>query len=263
MISGILLLKGLAAAIIVGFVTASIRSWVDRIFLVIMLVGIVGMPIGDAIIVNLIVVGLAALMMVIRQKKQLNAAAPAGGFEWLLIVIPAIAGGMAGRLFAAAVAPKVLLAALGIYAILVGGRIFLIKPLPERAKKAHPGWFVPVSLSGGLLTGFISAGGKPFTVPAYNNVMGHHPQRAYAFASLGVAVAVWSAMATQIAFVAVPVPADIILALYEFIIITLVALIVNKFWLEKLNKIVNLTIAPILVVVGVRFILMALSSAGA
>ena len=27
----------------------------------------------------------------------------------------------------------------------------------------------------GLLAGLISAGGKPFAVPAYNNAMGHHP----------------------------------------------------------------------------------------
>jgi len=263
MIHGILLLKGLVAAIIVGFVTASIRSWVDRVFLVIMLVGIVGLPIGEAIIVNLAVVAFAALLMVVRQRKALRAATPVGGPEWLLIVVPAILGGVIGRFASAVVAPKVLLAALGVYAVLVGVRIFFIKPLPERVTKAHIAWLAPVGFGSGLLAGFISAGGKPFAVPAYNNAMGHHPQRAYAFASLGVAVAVWSAMATQIAFVAVPVPADIILALYEFIIITLVALIVNKFWSEKLNKIVNLTIAPILVVVGIRFMLMALASAGA
>ncbi|MFN3741053.1 MAG: hypothetical protein ACK4VW_00075 [Anaerolineales bacterium] len=48
-----LLLKGLLAALIVGFVTASIQSWVDRFFLVIMLVGIVGLPIQEDVTVNL------------------------------------------------------------------------------------------------------------------------------------------------------------------------------------------------------------------
>jgi len=33
-------------------------------------------------------------------------------------------------------------------------------------------------------------------------------------------------------------------SLYEFVFVTLVALITNKFWSEKLNKIVNLTIEP-------------------
>lgn len=66
MISGIILLKGLVAALIVGFMTASIKSWVDRIFLVIMLVGIVGLPIAEAMIVNLGVVAFAALLVVRR-----------------------------------------------------------------------------------------------------------------------------------------------------------------------------------------------------
>lgn len=173
-ITGILLLKGLIAALIVGFVTASIRSWVDRVFLVIMLVSIVGLPIGEAIVVNLIVVALAAVMMVIRQRKVLSAAVPTGGMEWLLIVIPGLAGGVIGRFAASSVAPKTLLFVLAVYAILVGLRIFFIKPLPERETKAHPAWFAPVSLGSGLLAGFISAGGKPFAVPAYNNATGHH-----------------------------------------------------------------------------------------
>ena len=69
MLSTAILLKGLIAALIVGFVTASIKSWVDRVFLVIMLVGIVGLPIAEAIVVNLGVVALAALLMVIRQRR--------------------------------------------------------------------------------------------------------------------------------------------------------------------------------------------------
>jgi uncharacterized membrane protein YfcA len=257
MISGMILLKGLIAALIVGFVSASIKSWVDRVFLVIMLVGIVGLPVGEAILVNLGVVALAALLMVIRQRKALKGAVPAGRAEWLLIVLPAIAGGVAGRLASNSVSPQVLLAALGAYAILVGLRIFFIKPLPEREGKAHPAWLAPVGLGSGLLAGFISAGGKPFAVPAYNNAMGHHPQRAYAFASLGVATAVWSALATQVAFIALPATADILLALYEFVLVTAVALAVSRFWSEKLNKIVNLTVAPILIAVGIRFLIMA------
>jgi len=79
-----LLLKGLLAALIVGFVTSSIRSWVDRVFLVIMLTGIVGLPIVQAIQINLIVIALAALMALIRQRKQLHGAVPPGSHEWLL-----------------------------------------------------------------------------------------------------------------------------------------------------------------------------------
>jgi uncharacterized membrane protein YfcA len=259
MITTDLLLKGLIAALIVGFVTASIKSWVDRVFLVIMLVGIVGVPIADAIIVNLVVVALAALLMVFRQRTMLSSAGTSGKAEWLLIVIPALLGGIGGRLLGSALGSGVLLAILGVYAVLVGIRFLLIKPMPEREAKAHEAWIGPVSLTAGVLTGLVSAGGKPFAVPAYNNAMGHHPQRAYAFASLGVAVASWSAIGTQLAFIALPSLSELLLALYEFALITAVALVVNRFWSQKLNKVVNLVIAPVLVLVGTRFILMALS----
>ncbi len=153
--------------------------------------------------------------------------------------------------------PKVLLGALGVYAVLVGLRILLIKPLSERETKAHPAWLAPVALGSGLLTGFLSAGGKPFAVPVYNNAMGHHPQAAYAYASLGVVAAAWSALATQFGLVSAVSLADLFLGLYEFALVTLVALLVNRLWSEKLNRIVNLTIAPILIIVGVRFVLYA------
>ncbi len=254
-----ILLKGLIAALIVGFVTASIKSWVDRVFLVIMLVSIVGVPIGAAIVVNLGVVALAALLMVFRQRKMLQGAIPGGSAEWYLVVIPAVLGGIGGRLLSAQLSPLFLLGALGVYAILVGTRILVIKPLKERETKAHPAWMTPVSLGSGLLTGILSAGGKPFAVPLYNNAMGHHPQRAYAFASLGVASAAFSAIATQFVVLGAPSVPELLLSVYEFALVTLVAMLVNKFWTEKLNKVVNLIIAPILIVVGIRFIIMALA----
>jgi len=67
-----LLLKGLLAGVIVGFVTASIKSWVDRFFLVILLVSIVGFPIQEAVVINLVVIALAALMLALRQWPALN-----------------------------------------------------------------------------------------------------------------------------------------------------------------------------------------------
>ena len=54
--------------------------------------------------------------------------------------------------------------------------------------------------------------------------MGHHPQRAYAFASHGVAAASWAALVTQLAFVAVPGTSDLFLALYEFTLVTVVGI---------------------------------------
>ena len=67
-----------------------------------------------------------------------------------------------------------------------------------------------------------------------------------------------AAIATQFAFMGVPGGSDLVLALYEFVLVTGVALVVSRFWNEKLNKVVNLVIAPILVLVGIRFIFMAI-----
>ncbi len=244
------LLKGLAAGVIVGFVTASIKSWVDRFFLVILLVSMLQLPIQEAIVVNLIVVGLAAVMMVLRQSSVLLAVRQ----EWSMIVISAALGGMLGRLLGLAAAPSALLAVLGIYAILVGIRLVFIKPVPEREAKSHPAWLATVSFLGGGLAGLLSAGGKPFTVPIYNWALGHHPQRSYALAALGVSTAVWVALATQIA-VGVTIPAkDLTLAAYEFVVITLTALLVSRFWSPRLSRIVSLIVAPLLILVGIRFL---------
>jgi len=246
-----LLIKGLLAGVIVGFVTASIKSWVDRFFLV----SIVSLPIQEAVVINLIVIALAALMLALRQWQVLNSVRE----EWLRIILPSILGGVLGRLLALQTNGPVILVVLGVYAILVGVRLVLIKPMPERETKGHPNWLAPVAFLGGGLTGFLSADGKPFKVPVYNWILGHQPQRAYAMASVGVSVAAWSALTAQIA-VGQPIPAgDLELAVYEFIIITLVALGIERIWTPRLNQIVTWIVAPILVLVGIRFILLGMA----
>jgi threonine/homoserine/homoserine lactone efflux protein len=67
----------------------------------------------------------------------------------------------------------------------------------------------------------------------------------------------WASIATQFIALQTPAGATVLLAIYEFTIVTIVALIVNRFWTEKLAKVVNLTIAPILIVVGIKFLLSA------
>ena len=250
-----LLLKGLLAALIVGFVTASIQSWVDRFFLVIMLIGIVGLPITEAIPVNLIVVSLAALMMVLRERAALGSVRQ----DWALVVIPAAVGAMLGRVLALSLTPTVLLAVLGVYAILAGVRLAFIRPLPEKETKAHPAWLTPISFGAALLSGLLSAGGKVFQVPLYNSALGRHPKQAYALAGLGVSVAAPVALATQIGLGVTLIATQILLALYLFALIVGVALLVQRFWTPKLNQIVTWIIAPILVLVGARFLMMALA----
>ncbi|MGB9592855.1 MAG: TSUP family transporter [Anaerolineae bacterium] len=245
-----LVLKGLLAGLIVGFVTASIQSWVDRFFLVIILVGLVGLPIQQAVVVNLIVVSLAALMMLLRQGGALQSVRE----HWPAVVIPAVVGGALGRVAALNVRPPVLLGVLGVYAVLAGLRLVIIKPLAERENKAHPAWIVPIAAGSGLLAGFLSAGGKPFTVPLYNGALGHHPRRAYALATLGVVSGAWAGLLTQGSVGPALTQDTLLLALYLFTVIALTALGVERIWTQRLGRVVTYIIAPILVLIGARFL---------
>jgi len=249
----VVVLKGLLAGIIVGFVTGSIRSWVDRFFLVLLLVGMLGLPIDRAIVVNLLVVGMAAMLMTVRQCEVYRAV----GTKWPLVVLPAITGGFLGRIVGLATAPEILLGTLGVYAVLVGLRLVLVRPVPENQVKAHPAWLVPVALIAGGLAGFLSAGAKPFKVPIYNRVLGHHPQQAYALSAMGVTFAVWGALLGQLALGPMMGGSDLFLALYEFVVITATGLAVNRLWTEKLNRVVAMVVSPLLILVGIKFMLMA------
>jgi len=90
-------------------------------------------------------------------------------------------------------------------------------------------------------------------------LLGYHPQKAYALATVGVVAAAWSALGTQIAIGASIETGDIALAVYEFIIITLTALGIERYWTPKLGKIVSWVVAPILVFIGIRFLMMGLA----
>jgi len=66
---------------------------------------------------------------------------------WQLVILPAVPGGILGRLAGIAAAASALLGVLGVYAILVGVRLVAIRPVPEREQKAHPAWLAPVGSS--------------------------------------------------------------------------------------------------------------------
>lgn len=249
-----LLLKGLLAALIVGFVTASIQSWVDRFFLVILLISIVGLPVQDAVTINLMVVSLAALMMLLRQTDVLKSVRA----DWSPVILPAIVGAVLGRIIGLELSTQWLMILLAVYAILAGLRLAFIRPLPEKETQAHPAWLAPISFGASLLAGLLSAGAKVFQVPLYNAALGRHPKQAYALAALTVSVAAPVALATQIGLGAAPTISQILLALYLFVLIVGVALIVKKIWTPKLNRIVVWSISPLLILVGIRFLISAL-----
>ena len=250
-----LLLKGLLAAIIVGFVTASIQSWVDRFFLVILLVTLIGLPIQEAITINLIVVSLSALMMALRQSEILRSVRE----EWPVVALPAIVGAIAGRVSGLWLPPQVLTILLGLYAILAGLRLAFIRPIPAKENSMHSVWIAPATFIAGLLTGLLSAGAKVFQVPLLNMALGHHPKKAYALAALGVSAGAPAALAVQIGLGQFLQPDQVLLALYLFALIVGVALIVQRFWSVKLTQWVSWIVAPILVLVGVRFLVAILA----
>ena len=123
---------------------------------------------------------------------------------------------------------------------------------------AHPAWLTPITFGASVLTGLLSAGAKVFQVPLFNIALGHHPKQAYALAALSVSVSAPMALATQIGLGMAFTVSQILLALYLFVLIVGVALIVQRFWTPKLNQVVTWIISPVLILVGIRFLMLAL-----
>jgi hypothetical protein len=91
-------------------------------------------------------------------------------------------------------------------------------------------------------------------VPLYNAALGHHPRRSYALASLGVVSGAWVGLLTQVALGHPLDQGDLLLALYLFVVIVPTALLIERLWSPKLNRIVTYVVAPVLVLVGTRFL---------
>ncbi len=252
-----LVLRAVLASLIVGFVTASIKLNMDRFFLVILLVFLIGMPLEQAILVNLLVLLVAAVILYARQGRGVRAIPR----DFLVVIAASSAvGGVLGRLLGLSVPPSVLMILFGIYAIGVGLRLVLVKPNIGAAAGCSSGRLVPLFLFFSVVTGMLSAGGKPFKIPILNLGFGFPLPRAYMLSSVGVAAAVASALATQLVIAPGSFTGEILLWSAWFAVsITLVSLLVEKFWTPTLQKWVSLAISPVLVIVGVRFLLLAMA----
>ncbi|NIA25433.1 MAG: hypothetical protein GWP04_07665 [Gammaproteobacteria bacterium] len=147
-------------------------------------------------------------MMLLRQREVLKHA------NWRVVIIPAVLGGAAGRALAIDASPELLIGVLGGYAILVGLRLLLVKPIPERDDVSHEVWTAPVAALSGA----------------------------------------WAALFTQIGLGYPLEQGSLLLALYLFTVIALTALVVGKVWSPKLNHIVTLIVGPLLIGVGVKFL---------
>jgi uncharacterized membrane protein YfcA len=252
-----LVLKAILAALIVGFVTASIKINMDRFFLVILLLFLVGLPFQEAILINLLVVLSAAVILFYRQSQGLRKLPrhylPA-------VVVSSAVGGLAGRALGLALPQTVLLILFGVYAIGVGLRLVLVKMDPKAAGPCPPGRLTPLFLCFGLVAGLLSAGGKPFKVPILNRAFGFSPPMAYMLSTVGVASAITAALVAQLILAPGAITGEIVAwAAFFIVAITIVSLVVERFWSQSLQKYVSWTIAPILVFIGVRFLLVAMA----
>jgi uncharacterized membrane protein YfcA len=252
-----LILRAILAAVIVGFVTASIKINMDRFFLVIMLLFLVGLPFQEAILINFLVVLAAAGILFYRQSQGLRKLPR----QYLLPIVASSAiGGLAGRGLGLVLPQPILLILFGVYAIGVGLRLVLVKMDPKAAVICSPARLTPLFLLFGLIAGLLSAGGKPFKVPILNRAFGFSPPLAYMLSTVGVASAITVALVAQLILAPGAITGEIVAwAAFFVVAITAVSLVVERFWSPVLQKYVSWTIAPILVIIGVRFLLVAMA----
>ncbi len=248
----------LIAAVVVGFVTSALRIWIDRVFFVIILLTLGHLAIREAIALNVMVLLLASLShgLVRREGWIWGEFARFPSWEGWAAVVAGFAGGALGWAWGLGLAGKVLLGGLGLYAIAMAVRLAVVKPRPARPSAGHPGWILPIALGAGALTGLISAGGKPFTVPLYNRALGHHWPVAYAIATFGTIGAALGAGLTQLALNGYSVP-EVETALAAWAGISLFARLTDLIWSPKLMKATALAVAVVLLLVGIRFSLAA------
>jgi len=247
---GVLVGKAILISLIVGFVTTSIKSYIDRIFLVLLMIFILKLPVTEAILVNLLVMSLASYFFYARHEAKLHAL-PRGQL-WGIALLAA-AGATVGRLVAIAVGAKVLAILLALYAIGVGVRLLLVKVAPPSAQRKPGPAVYPLAFGWATVTGLISAGGKPFQVPMMVKWLKINPNQAYILASLATLSATVGAVLTQLV-VAPQAFAGVALGwvLYFFASITVIALVVERFWTPKLQQVVSYIIGPLLILAGLR-----------
>ncbi len=246
------------ASLVVGFVTSALRIWIDRVFFVIILLTLGHLPIREAIALNLLVLFFASIGhgLVRREGWLWGAFAAFPSWEGWAALLAGLAGGVLGRGLAGLSPAPWLLFLLGLYAVAMGLRLVLVKPVPGRLTPEHPGWIAPIALAAGTLTGLISAGGKPFAIPLYNWALGHHLREAYAIATFGTIGAALGAVLAHQALHGYHA-AEVGTALAAWAGISLVAWLTDHVWSPKLMRVTAPLVALVLVLVGIKFAIAA------
>jgi hypothetical protein len=84
---------------------------------------------------------------------------------------------------------------------------------------------------------------------------------AYMLSTVGVASAITAALMAQLILAPGAITGEIVAwAVFFIVSITAVSLVVERHWSLTLQKYVSWTIAPILVIIGVRFLLVAMAA---
>ena len=244
-------------ALIVGFVTSSLRIWIDRVFVALLLLTMGHLHIDTAVRVNLLVLLLAAVSHgAIRREGWLwGAFARFPSWEGWAAVIAGFAGGALGRLWAHSLSAAILIGILGAYAVAMGLRLLFVKPGAGKPEPEHPSWIAPISLGAGLFTGLISAGGKPFAVPLYNWAVGHKMPVAYAIGTFGTIAAAAGAVFGEYVYGNGFSAAMWTTALAIWVGVSIVAWLTDLIWSPRLMKIVAILVALTLITIGVKFMM--------
>lgn len=235
-------------SIIVGFVTTYLKINIDRIFLVLLLVMWMGFGIQQAILVNALVMLLASLV-VFRQSRSQLATVPAS-VRWVVIPL-SFAGGMLGRWIGLESSSRDLIIVLGIYAVIVGLRLLLVRPKMQPNGNIHNGVAI-VTFPFSILTGVLSAGGKPIQMPILAKLFKLSLPQAYLVATLSTMASVVGLLASQLCFAKnIPLP-DLSWSWMYFLGISVVMFVLEPLWNPKVQKWLSYIVGLLLILVAIR-----------
>lgn len=238
-------------ALIVGFVTTYLKITIDRIFLVLLLVLWMGFGIQQAVVINALVMLLASLLFFRGARPQLSHL-PAN-VKWSVVTLSFI-GGIFGRWIGLQLSSRDLLIILGIYAILIGLRLLLVKPkmVPDGKMRAGVG---VVTLVFSVLTGLISAGGKPLQIPVFVKGFKLSMPQAYLVASLGTIASTVGFLTGELWFAKVIPLSNLAWSWIYFVGISLVMYILEPLWNPKIQKWITLVVGILLTAVGIKLVI--------
>ncbi|QQE78221.1 TSUP family transporter [Alicyclobacillus sp. SO9] len=237
-------------AFIVGFVTTYLKITIDRIFLVLLLVLWMGFGIQQAVVINALVMLLASLLFFRGAKSQLSQLP--NTVKWTVLVL-SFGGGVFGRWVGLQSSSRALIVILGIYAILIGLRLLLIKPKMVPEGKIHSGVGI-VTFVFSILTGLISAGGKPLQIPVLVKGFKLSMPQAYLVASLGTIASTIGFLVGELWFTkAIPL-SNLAWSWIYFVAISLIMFIFEPMWSQKMQRWVTLAVGILLPIVGIKLL---------